>query len=102
MHFIYIIYTTALDKYYVGESINPIERVAQHNNGFYKGSSTSYTKDWDLKLSLPVAKKEDAVKIESYIKSMKSKSFIIKLISDHAFLKEFKRIAKQKFDIEIL
>jgi len=102
MHFICIIYTTAFDKYYVGESINPIERVAQHNKGFYKGSSTSYTTDWDLKLSLPVGTRKDAIKMESYIKSMKSRTFLIRLISDHAFLQEFKRIVKDKFDIEIL
>jgi len=51
---------------------------------------------------LPVSKKQDAVKIERYIKSMKSKAILIKLISDHAFLQEFKRIVKEKFDIEIL
>ena len=65
MHFIYIIYTRSFDKYYVGESIDPDERVVQHNKGFYKGASTSYAKDWELKLRLPVAKREDAIKIES-------------------------------------
>ena len=102
MHFVYIIYTPAFDKYYVGESIDPFERLFQHNNGFYKGSSTSYTKDWELKLILPVVGKEDAVKIERHIKSMKSKTFILNLISDEVFLQEFKRIAKEKFRIEFL
>ena len=102
MHFIYIIYTAAFDKYYVGESIDPVERVSQHNEGFYKSSSTSYTKDRKLKLILSVLKKEDAVKIERYIKSMKSKAFIIKLIGDDAFLQEFKRVVKEKFEIEFL
>jgi putative endonuclease len=100
MHFIYIIYTSAFGKFYVGESIDPIERLSQHNSGFYKGSSTSYTQDWELKLVLSVLAKEDAVKIERYIKSMKSKAFLIKLVSDDVFLQEFKRIVKEKFKIE--
>ena len=100
MHFIYIIYTNAFDKFYVGESIDPIIRVSQHNDGFYKGSSTFYTKDWELKLVLSVRSKEHAIKIERYIKSMKSKAFLIKLVSDDVFLQEFKRIVKEKFKIE--
>ena len=102
MHFVYIIYSHAFDRYYVGESINPAERVIQHNEGFYKGASTAFAKDWQLKLILPVASKEQAVKIERYIKSMKSKTFIGKLISEDAFLREFKRIATEKFTIEFL
>ena len=101
MHFVYIIYTVAFDKYYVGESIDPIERVNQHNLGFYKRSSTSFAKDWHVKLILPGGSKEVAIKIERYIKSMKSKAFILKLTSDDAFLQEFKRIVKEKFEIEI-
>ena len=100
MHFTYIIYTGSFDKYYVGESIDPTERVSQHNRGFYQASSTSFAKDWELKLTLSVATKEDAIKIERFIKSMKSKKFIIKLISDDAFLQGFKQIVKEKFEIE--
>src|SRR5213595_1404399 len=101
MHFVYIIYTPAFDKYYVGESIDPVERTNQHNIGFYKSSSTSFAKDWRVKLVLPVGSKEVAIKIERYIKSMKSKAFIVKLTSDDAFLQEFKRVVKERFEIEI-
>ena len=47
-----------------------------------------------------MATKEDALKIERFLKSMKSKKFIGKLISDDAFLQGFKQIVKEKFDIE--
>ena len=100
MHFIYIIYTPTFDKYYVGESIDPTERVLQHNKGLYKGASTSYATDWMLKLTLSVATKEEALKIERFIKSMKSKKFIEKLISDVVFSREFKRMVKEKFEID--
>ena len=100
MHFVYIIYTRSFDKYYVGESIDPVERALQHNKGLYKGASTSFAKDWELKLTLSVATKEDASKIDRFIKSLKSKKFIIKLISDDAFLQGFKKIVKEKFEIE--
>ena len=101
MHFVYIIYTPAFDKYYVGESIDPVERTNQHNLAFYKSSSTSFAKGWRVKLVLPVGSKEVAIKIERYIKSMKSKAFIVKLTSDDAFLQEFKRVVKERFEIEI-
>ena len=53
-----------------------------------------------LKLTLSVATKGEALKIERFIKSMKSKKFIEKLISDNEFLQGFKQIAKEKFEIE--
>jgi putative endonuclease len=102
MHFVYIIYTTAFDKFYIGESIDPIEQVSQNNDGFYKGTSTTNTKDWELKLTLSVESNGDAVKLERYIKSMKSKTFIVKPIADDAFLQEFKQIVTIKFKIEFL
>ena len=101
MHFVYIIYSAAFDKFYVGQSVEPGERVIQHNKGFFKGSSTSYANDRQLKLVLSVITKKDAIKIERYIKSMKSKTFMIKLISDDAFLHEFKRIVIARFKVEI-
>jgi len=39
MYFIYIIYSTTSDKYYVGYSDNPIRRLLEHNTKPY----TTYT-----------------------------------------------------------
>ncbi len=101
MHFVYIIFSKSHDKFYVGESVDAIERTAQHNQGFYKHASTSYTSDWELKLTLTLNTKAAALQIERYIKSMKSKAFIVKLITNAEFLQKFKSIVKEKFDIHI-
>src|SRR6478735_10106772 len=101
MHFIYILYSRAFDKFYIGETINVEGRLQQHNSGYYGTSSTRYTKDWQLKLFFRMRNREEALKLEKYIKSMKSKKFIDKLIDEEDFLKGFKQIVSDRFDIII-
>ncbi|MCH7784177.1 MAG: GIY-YIG nuclease family protein [Bacteroidetes bacterium] len=38
MYYVYILHSTTLDSYYVGETQSLDERIAQHNTGFYKNS----------------------------------------------------------------
>ncbi|MFO0357622.1 MAG: GIY-YIG nuclease family protein [Sphingobacteriaceae bacterium] len=52
MHYVYILYSPILNKYYVGESNDVEKRLIQHNTAFYKGSYTSITNDWILKSSI--------------------------------------------------
>ena len=101
MHFVYIIYSSGFNKYYVGESVNAEERTNQHNIGYYNAASTSFANDWVLKLKLEIYSKTEALKVERYIKSMKSKVFISRLINEPSFLIVFKQLVKQKFQIEI-
>ena len=101
MHYVYIIYSPSFDRYYIGESVNAVNRTQQHNSAFYDSASTSFTRDWQLCLQLQVANRLQAIKVERYIKSMKSKAFIRKLLSDESFLINFKEIIRQKFQIEI-
>ena len=102
MHFIYIIYTAKFDKYYIGETVNISDRIEEHKTGYFKDSSTKYTDDWVLVLSLQTDSRTSAREIERYIKSMKSKKFIKRLISETAYLDVFKQIVKDKFQIELL
>ncbi len=101
MHFVYIIYSTDHDKYYVGESVDPAERTKQHNAGFYKNASTSYSKDWELKLVLSLKNRTEALVVERHIKSMKSKVFVRSLIENTVFLGRFKEIILEKYKIAI-
>jgi putative endonuclease len=102
MHYVYIIYTPAFDKYYIGESVNAVNRTEEHNSGFYHNASTSFTTDWELALQLQLETRSQAIKVERYIKSMKSKTFIRKLLSDESFFSNFRDIVRQKLQIEIL
>ena len=102
MHFIYIIYTAKFDKYYIGETVNISDRLEEHKIGHYNESSTKYADDWVLVLSLQADSRTSAREVERYIKSMKSKKFIKRLISETAYLDVFKQIVKDKFQIELL
>ncbi|HRP32150.1 MAG TPA: GIY-YIG nuclease family protein [Agriterribacter sp.] len=101
MHDVYILYSRSFDKYYTGETVDVLIRLEQHNSSFYGKSSTSYIKDWELVLRLVVENRSEALKVERYIKSMKSKAFIRKLVGDEGYLANFKAIVEKKFQIRI-
>jgi putative endonuclease len=77
-----VIYSPALDKYYVGETENLNARIIQHNTAAFKGSFTSKTSDWVLYVSLICRDRSHARKVESFIKRMKSRKFIQDLKDD--------------------
>jgi putative endonuclease len=101
MHFVYIIYSQKINKFYIGESTNIAEKISWHNNHLFKDSFTKQSNDWELKLSIKVSNRSEARVIESYIKSMKSSKFINKLSNDTEFYNNFRIIIKDKFNINI-
>jgi putative endonuclease len=74
LHYCYILYSVQLNKYYVGETSDFSNRIEMHNIGF--STFTSKAKDWKLHLLIPCPDKSVALKIESHIKSMKSRKYI--------------------------
>ena len=76
MYYVYILHSTTLDSYYVGETQSLDERIAQHNTGVYKNSYTSKTNNWKLFLSFECKDRIQARKIETHIKKMKSRKYI--------------------------
>ncbi len=80
MHYLYIIFSKSLNKYYIGESHNIEERLEKHNNHTYKGAFTKIANDWYIVFSKKYNSKEDALFLEAFIKRMKSKKFIYKII----------------------
>ena len=78
---VYIIYSNKLDKYYIGETIDVVERLVQHNQGYFAKSFTSKTNDWSLFLRIDCDSRVQARKIESHIKRMKSRKYIENLKS---------------------
>jgi putative endonuclease len=88
MHYLYILYSKSLDKYYVGETSDITQRLNQHFSGFYKGSYTSQTDDWEKKLVIEFSTINQARKAEIFIKKMKSRKFIEQLIEDSIWFKD--------------
>ena len=75
-HFVYILFSKSLSKFYVGESSLPDERVKEHNNGKYGKSFTQQVNDWEIFLLIELENRNQALKIEKKIKSMKSSKYI--------------------------
>ena len=88
MHFLYIIHSPAIDRYYVGESPDIINRLDQHNSHYFKKGFTKAAQDWKIVSSTEWGNKEDALYLEKFIKRMKSKKFIEKIIEDQTILND--------------
>ena len=81
MFYLYILHSVLLDKYYVGVSSNPEERLIKHlanHKGF-----TSKAKDWTIIYTEVFDTKSEAFQRERQIKSWKSKILIQNLIDEN-------------------
>ena len=88
IHFVYIIYSQSVNRFYVGQTINPSKRLEQHKSHFYKNSSTKIADDWELFLVIECISKKQALKLEQFIKNMKNRKFYIKLKENPEIIKE--------------
>ncbi len=76
--FVYILFSQKLNKYYVGSTPDLDRRFTEHNRGKEKFTKTGVP--WVLVYQEIFEELKDARKRESYIKRMKSRTFIEKLI----------------------
>ena len=79
MFYVYIIYSQASDKYYVGSCENIEKRLSDHLNS--RSNYTKMAKDWELKHSEEFLSRAEAVCRELQIKNKKSRKYIEFLIS---------------------
>jgi putative endonuclease len=87
-HFLYILYSKTSTKYYVGETHNVHERISKHNQHAYSNSYSKIANDWKLVLSYECDNRDNALYLERFIKRMKSKVFIEKIISKPEILSD--------------
>ncbi len=80
IYFTYILYSKSIDRFYVGTSENPNERLKKHNSK-NKGFTNRAT-DWKIVYLKQFNAKEEALAFEKQIKSWKSRLKILKLIQD--------------------
>ncbi|KAF2329731.1 GIY-YIG nuclease family protein [Flavobacterium ginsenosidimutans] len=88
MHYLYILYSSSTQKFYIGETNNIDERIFKHQNHFYANSFTKIASDWEVVLTFMCDNKSEALYLEKFIKRMKSKVFNAKIISDPSILKD--------------
>jgi len=73
----YILFSKKLNKFYVGSTISFPERLIEHNTRVYGISKfTAASNDWEEFLIIDCKSIEQAKKIESHIKKMKSSKYI--------------------------
>lgn len=78
MFYTYILHSPSKDRYYIGMSENPSERLKKHNNK-HRGF-TAQSDDWEIVYQKEFATKQEALFHERELKSWKSKVRIKKLI----------------------
>ena len=79
-YFVYILYSEALDRYYIGHTGEFISERLRKHLSTHKGY-TSKAKDWVLKYSEKYTTKQEAHKRELEIKRKKSRKYIERIIS---------------------
>ena len=77
-HYTYILFSKAIDRYYIGHTSNLQERLRKHNSN-HKGC-TGKANDWIVVYSEAFDNKSEAYKRELEMKSWKSRTKIIHLI----------------------
>jgi putative endonuclease len=78
--FVYIIYSQSKDRYYIGYTHNPDERLVEHNLG--ATPSTRSGRPLKLVYEEECEDKTSAIKRENLIKRMKSRKYIERLIKN--------------------
>jgi len=91
VNYVYILFSDTLNQFYIGESVDIEERVKEHNSGFYKNAFTSKVNGWRLFLKIICKDRVQARKIETHIKSMKSKKYINDLKDCHEIIDKLKQ-----------
>ncbi|MFY0674303.1 MAG: GIY-YIG nuclease family protein [Bacteroidia bacterium] len=79
MYYVYILYSEAHDRYYIGQTNNLESRLERHNKGYVK--STKAYKPWELVFSEEFDTRQQAMQRESELKRLKSKVKISELVA---------------------
>jgi putative endonuclease len=83
MYFVYILYSSKTDKFYIGSTDNLESRLKHHNCGATP-STKSGAPDWHIVHKEILTDKSSAIKREIEIKRKKSKKYILWLIQNSA------------------
>jgi putative endonuclease len=80
MFYIYILYSESADRYYIGHTDEPDKSLEEHNT-VIKNSYTAKFRPWIRKACFEVSESRgEAKRVENYLKRMKSRKLIEKLI----------------------
>jgi putative endonuclease len=72
----YILFSKSIDRYYVGSCLDLEKRISEHNSGKHTRSFTKRANDWEKYFIIENLEYQMSRKIESYVKSLKSRKYI--------------------------
>ena len=78
MHFVYVLYSPSLNRFYVGESANAADRLIHHQAGHQR--YTRRATDWTQVFLKSTDSRAEALLIEKSIKSSKSRKTVLRWI----------------------
>ena len=78
MHFVYILFSPQLDRFYIGESANPDERLEHHLAGHQR--FTRRASDWIMVFRASTESRREALEVERKIKRSKSRKSVARWI----------------------
>jgi putative endonuclease len=84
MFYTYILYSEHCDKYYIGFTHDLNARLVAHNHPKNKGY-TKRCQPWEIVYNKTFETKKEAMEYELYLKSLKSKNELFKIIHSDTF-----------------
>ncbi len=82
MYYLYILQSKKGGQFYVGHSSDPWKRLEEHNTPRTDKYTGKYA-DWELVGIFKISEiRADALLVERFIKSQKSKQFIVRILSE--------------------
>ncbi len=80
MHFIYILYSKTLNRFYVGESALVITTIDQHLSKYFENPISFVALDWEVYYKTECIDKIQALKIEQHLRKMKGVDYFENLV----------------------
>jgi putative endonuclease len=78
-YFVYIIYNSKHDKYYIGQTNNIERRVAEHNDKSENKYTSKYLGGWKIVYKEEFDNRKEAIVRKKFLKKQKNKEFYKKL-----------------------
>ena len=80
MTYLYFIFSPSKNRIYVGVTSDIAIRLKKHNDHTYLKAYSKIASDWELIFQKVYQNKQDALYLERFIKKMKSRKFIDKIL----------------------
>ena len=85
-YFVYAIYNPQNDKIYIGQTVDLVARLSQHNDSSFKKFTSRYSGNWTLVYKESFRSRSEAIKREKQLKSYQGRRFVKNKIKNLGYL----------------